>query len=186
MSGRAADYESAVAFYQAFVEDYPDSDEAPAAAWWLAALTAELGDVEPAIEHYVFLADSFPEHKDAPEALYRAGKLAAENEDLESAYALWLRAVEEYPTTLYGSTSLLEAVLAESEPGDQRAASAANLARTPPTALTRRCARETWSQASSHSPKSHHLPYRLTRARSRKRPKTGWSNSSTSIEPCER
>ena len=117
MRARAGDSETAVELYQQFVEDYPQSEDAPFAAWWLANLTADLGDAASAVEHYVSLADSYPEHEDAPEALFRAGQLAATDEDLERAYDLWLRSAEEYPSTLYGSAALLDALKVELEIG---------------------------------------------------------------------
>lgn len=117
MRARAGDSETAVGLYQQFVEDFPQSEDAPFAAWWLASLTAELDDAAAAIDHYVSLADSYPEHEDAPEALFRAGQLAATAEDLERAYDLWLRSAEEYPSTLYGSAALLDALKVELEIG---------------------------------------------------------------------
>jgi len=113
MHARAADTETALTLYQQFVNDYPDSEQAPFAAWWLAALTAEVGDVQAAIDHYIFLADTFPEHEDAPDALYQAGLLAAGEDDQELAMELWTRAAEDYPSMLYGSSALLAALLAE-------------------------------------------------------------------------
>ncbi len=131
MRGRSGDYETAVTLYQQYLDDYPDSEDTPFASWWLAALTAELGDFESAINQYVFLADTFPEYEDAPEALYLAGTLAAENEDMAGAYALWMRTAEEYASTRYGNSALLDAVLAEPELDGTATPSAAELAQTP-------------------------------------------------------
>jgi soluble lytic murein transglycosylase len=121
MHARASDNETALTLYQEFVADFPDSEQAPFAAWSLAALTADLGDIPAAIDNFVALADRFPEHEDAPEALYQAGLLAAEDEDKQMAIELWTRTAEVYPSTLFGSSALLAALLAESEIGQTSA-----------------------------------------------------------------
>jgi len=121
MHARAADTETAVTLYQQFVTDFPDSEDAPFAAWWLAAFTADLGDTPTAIDHFISLAEKFPEHQDAPDALYQAGLLAADDGDMETAVELWTQAAEEYPTSLYGSSALLAALLAEPETGQTSA-----------------------------------------------------------------
>ncbi len=132
MRARSGDAVSAVDLYQQYVDAYPDSEDAPFAAWQLATLAAELGDTESASEHFVWIADSFAEHEDAPEALYRAGQLAAANEDMETAVGLWMRAAEQYPANLFGSAALLDILLAESETGNgDSARSAAALAASP-------------------------------------------------------
>jgi soluble lytic murein transglycosylase len=122
MRARAADNETAVSLYQQFIDQYPDSEDAPFATWSLAGLLAGLGDIQPAIEQFMALADNFPENEDAPQALYRAGLLAAQDEDLETAVELWTRTAEAYPATTYGSMALLDALLAGSGSGGTSAA----------------------------------------------------------------
>jgi soluble lytic murein transglycosylase len=115
MRARTGETETAVELYQQFLDDFPDNEEAPFAAWWAAALTEQMGDAESAIAKYVRLADDFPEYQDVPEALYYAGLLAHDNDDLDTAFSLWQRAAEDYSESTFGSMALVRLLRAEQE-----------------------------------------------------------------------
>ncbi|MFN2134588.1 MAG: transglycosylase SLT domain-containing protein, partial [Candidatus Promineifilaceae bacterium] len=112
LTARSGDIDEAIDLYGQYVAAYPESEDGPFAAWWLAALTAESGEDAAAIEHFIALAEAYPEHLDAPEALHVAGRLAAENDDMDRARSLWLDAARQYPTSVFGSAALLDLILA--------------------------------------------------------------------------
>ncbi|MDX1415763.1 MAG: tetratricopeptide repeat protein [Candidatus Promineifilaceae bacterium] len=105
--GRAGDLDTAVALYQQHLDEYPQEEAAPSAAWWLAVYTEQLGDVDEAVNRFIQLADDYPDHEDAPEALYRAGWLANGTNDSDLGLSLWQRAAEEYPSTPFGSAAMV-------------------------------------------------------------------------------
>ena len=117
MQGRAGEIETAVDLYQQFLDEYPQEEDAPLAAWWLAASSEQLGDVEEAITRYVQLAEDYPDHEDTPEALYHAGWLAQDNEDPELGQSLWQRAAETYPNSRFGSAATVRLLRTEPEEG---------------------------------------------------------------------
>ncbi|MFQ5420775.1 MAG: tetratricopeptide repeat protein, partial [Anaerolineae bacterium] len=82
---RAGERETAVQTYLAYLERFPDGNDAPFAAWQAAAVTEQLGDAGTAVTLYRQMAESYPDHEDAPEALFRAGLLADEAE----AFGFW-------------------------------------------------------------------------------------------------
>ncbi len=103
----AGETETAVQTYRRYLEQFPDSADAPFAAWQAAALTEQMGDTETAVALYQSLADNYPEHEDAPEALFRAGFLANEMRDVETAVFLWQQAVKRYPQSEYGAAAIV-------------------------------------------------------------------------------
>lgn len=101
----------AVESYIRYLENNPQGEDGPYAAWWAAAITESSGDPETAAEYYLNLAEIFPEHEDAPEALYRAGKIYEERLDnSEMAASIWQDAVETYRATRYGARALLRLI----------------------------------------------------------------------------
>jgi soluble lytic murein transglycosylase len=105
MAARTGDRETAVDLYGTYLRTYPEGEEAPYAAWWLAALTERLGNMTRAISYYETMATSYPQHEDAPEALFRAGWLAQLQGDGETAVSLWLHLAESYPSNEFASAS---------------------------------------------------------------------------------
>jgi soluble lytic murein transglycosylase len=106
MYGRSGDRAAAVDAFLDYLEQFPDGEKAPFAAWWAAAHQERLGETARAIELYRRLADDFPAHDDAPEALFRAGWMAQSSGDRAAAQADWQRAAETYPRSEYGAASL--------------------------------------------------------------------------------
>lgn len=119
LQGRAGETEAAVVLYQQFLDAYPQEEDAPVAAWWLAASAEQLGDVQEAITRYIQLADDYPDHKDAPEALYQAGWLANGVEDSDLGLALWQRVAEEYPASRFGSAAMVRLLRTEPDEGSE-------------------------------------------------------------------
>lgn len=105
--GRNSTVESAVSAYQRFLDAYPTHEEAPFAAWQLAALADGVGDWETAVSAYQAFATQFPAHKDAAEALFRAGWLASSLGNPERAALLWRQAGDQTPQQPHASAAFI-------------------------------------------------------------------------------
>jgi soluble lytic murein transglycosylase len=119
MQERAGEMETAAALFQQFLDEYPQEEDAPAAAWWLARRLEQLEDNEGAVARYVQLADDYPDHPDAAQALYNAGWLAQGLESAELGISLWQRAAEAYPDTRFGSAAMVHLLRLEPEEGSE-------------------------------------------------------------------
>jgi len=97
----------AVTSYLTYLEQFPDGEQGPFAAWWAAAITERQGDLATAVEYYVKLADIFPQHEDAPEALYQAGNIYWLLGELDDAKGSWREAAISYPDRRYGAAALV-------------------------------------------------------------------------------
>lgn len=113
MLARTGDRQGALENYQAYLQNYPDGQSAPFAAWWSAAIAERQGDMPTAVTRYTLLADNYGWHEDAPQALFHAGWLAYHSGDGEmpggsdTAVILWQRAAQNYPASQYGSAALV-------------------------------------------------------------------------------
>jgi soluble lytic murein transglycosylase len=107
MLARAGDVAGALENYQVYLQNYPDGEAAPFAAWWSAVIAEGQGDVPTAVARYTAMADAYPAHEDTPEALFRAGWLANQSGDMDTAVALWNRAAQQYPANSYGGAALV-------------------------------------------------------------------------------
>ena len=113
MAARTGDRATAIDLYGTYIRNYPDGEDAPFAAWWLAALTERDGDTARAIGYFQALAANYPQHEDAPEALFRAGWLAqlqgdgqtATSASSAQAVSLWLQLAESYPNSEFASAA---------------------------------------------------------------------------------
>ncbi len=106
MSARSGELPAAIDSYLAYLDAFPQGEEAPFAAWWAAALSEQLQQTGEAITLYQDLAQNYAWHEDAPEALFRAGWLAHNGGDVETAADLWRQSAEQFPNSHYGSASL--------------------------------------------------------------------------------
>ncbi len=107
LQARAGLYPEAISSYQSYLERFPEGPEAPFAAWWVAALTEQLGDIPGAITFYQEMAANYSDHQDADEALFYAGQLQQSQGNQEEATLLWQETAETYPDQIYGGAALL-------------------------------------------------------------------------------
>lgn len=97
----------AVEEFGAYGVGFPAGEQAPYAAWWSAALTAQLGDSETAISLFRQFANVHPKHEDAPEALFRAGTLAYEAGSVALAQTIWQDLLKLYPGTEFSAAGAI-------------------------------------------------------------------------------
>ncbi len=83
--------------FETFLEEYPNSDLAPAAYLHLAELRALEDELDEAIDTYLLIPDLFPEAEEVPRALFQAGLLCIAIGDDARAREYLQRLVESYP-----------------------------------------------------------------------------------------
>lgn len=107
MLARAGQAQPAIDAYQELLTNYPETEHAPYAAWWSAALAAQLGEAETARNHYLAFAERFPQHDDAPQALFEAAMLAWQDGQSDEAEGTWQRLADNYGQTDLGAAALI-------------------------------------------------------------------------------
>jgi len=82
---------------ETFLEEYPNSDYAPAAYLHLAELRALDDELDEAIDAYLTIPDLFPEAEEVPRALFQAGLLCIAIDDNARAREYLQRLIDSYP-----------------------------------------------------------------------------------------
>lgn len=70
---RVRDYEGAIDRFQAFLQNYPTSEYADNALFWLGECHFKLGDYEQAVLKFHDVVERFPTGNKVPDSLYRQG-----------------------------------------------------------------------------------------------------------------
>lgn len=82
---------------ETFLEEYPNSDYAPAAYLHLAEMLALDDELDEAIDAYLTIPDLFPEAGEVPRALFQAGLLCIAVDDHARAREYLQRLIDSYP-----------------------------------------------------------------------------------------
>ena len=82
---------------ETFLEEYPNSDYAPAAYLHLAELRALDDELDEAIDAYLTIPDLFPDAEEVPRALFQAGLLCIAIGEGARAREYLQRLIESYP-----------------------------------------------------------------------------------------
>lgn len=86
--------------FAAFVERYPDHEQAASALKTLAMLTQQRGDMEGAVEHYQLLLSRYPTSEQADEAQFMIGFIYEEYVgDLDRARSAYELVIELFPNS---------------------------------------------------------------------------------------
>jgi len=94
---KGAKYKDALAAFQAFIKNYPNSSLQPAAHYWAASSYYQLKDYGHAAELFVRLANNWPNDAKAPDALLAAGNAQIESGDAKTARKTMEALVQKYP-----------------------------------------------------------------------------------------
>jgi tol-pal system protein YbgF len=94
---RAGDYRGALAAFQSFRSQYPDSPYLPGVLFWLGSSQFALKDYKGAIASQQALLARYPENPRAPDALFNVGYAQAESGDRKAARATLEQVVSKYP-----------------------------------------------------------------------------------------
>ena len=94
---RAGDYRGALAAFQSFRTQYPDSPYMPGVLFWLGSSQFALKDYKGAIASQQALLARYPDSPRAPDALFNVGYAQAESGDRKAARATLEQVVAKYP-----------------------------------------------------------------------------------------
>lgn len=91
------EFETAIASFEDFVADYPQSRLTPNAHYWLGELHAAEGRLGPAETAFTTVLEAYPESNKVPDALYKLGLLKARQGHPDESRVLLERVRESYP-----------------------------------------------------------------------------------------
>ncbi|HMO51296.1 MAG TPA: tetratricopeptide repeat protein [Kiritimatiellia bacterium] len=89
--------EDATAAFEAIIEDFPESDRAPSAAYQLALMRDEQGDAAGAADAFAALAGRYPRSDLAPDAWMAVGAIRQRAGELDAAISAWTQVLDGYP-----------------------------------------------------------------------------------------
>jgi tol-pal system protein YbgF len=100
-----AKYREALAAFQSFVKDYPDSGLATSAHYWAASSLYQLRDYGRAAEAFGLIAGTWPDDAKAPDALLAQANAQMEGGDMKTGRKTLESLVEKYPASNAASTA---------------------------------------------------------------------------------
>ncbi|MGJ8682385.1 tol-pal system protein YbgF [Paraglaciecola sp.] len=104
-------YDQAIPEFQAFLQNFPNSDYIPNAKYWLGQLLFNKQDWAGAGEQFQSLVSQFPDSTKRADALLKLGITEMERANVARAKQLWEQVIAEFPNT---SSSKLAAKRIES------------------------------------------------------------------------
>ncbi|MDD5250518.1 MAG: tol-pal system protein YbgF [Rhodocyclaceae bacterium] len=96
---KSAKYPEALAAFQAFIKNYPDSSLLPSAHYWAASSYYQLKDYPHAAELFNLLAATWPGDAKAPDALLAAANAQLEGGDAKTCRKTLEALIAKYPTS---------------------------------------------------------------------------------------
>ncbi|WP_355660129.1 tol-pal system protein YbgF [Halomonas salifodinae] len=94
---QARDFPAAIAAFEAFVVDYPDTNLTANGHYWLGELYSAETRLEPAAAAFQTVLDDYPESNKVPDALYKLGLLKARQGQPDASRTLLERLITDYP-----------------------------------------------------------------------------------------
>ncbi|SDK98846.1 tol-pal system protein YbgF [Modicisalibacter muralis] len=94
---QARDFDAAIAAFEAFVTDYPQSSLRPNGYYWLGELYSARSELEPAAQAFTTVINDYPQSNKVPDALYKLGLLKARQGQPDASKQLLERVQAEYP-----------------------------------------------------------------------------------------
>ncbi|TDX29011.1 tol-pal system protein YbgF [Modicisalibacter xianhensis] len=91
------DFDAAIAAFNDFVQQYPNSPLRANAYYWLGELYSSRSELEPAAQAFTTVIDQYPQSNKVPDALYKLGLLKARQGQPEASKQLLTRVRQEYP-----------------------------------------------------------------------------------------
>lgn len=99
---RKGDYQSAVPLFEAFVDDFPESDLADNALYWTGECKYSNKEFSEAIQKFQQVVEEYPSGSKVPDALLKIGFSFISLGDRESAVAYLKKVVAQYPFSSAG------------------------------------------------------------------------------------
>lgn len=94
---QARDFDAAIAAFEAFVSDYPQSSLRPNGYYWLGELYSARSELEPAAQAFTTVIEDYPQSNKVPDALYKLGLLRARQGQPDASKQLLERVQAEHP-----------------------------------------------------------------------------------------
>lgn len=96
---RAANYQGAVAAFQAFLDKYPNSSLAPNAHYWIGVSYFNLRDLKSAMQYNQALLTRYPASAKIPDTMLSVANIHIEQGEYDVARATLEEVVERFPTS---------------------------------------------------------------------------------------
>src|SRR5690554_4353591 len=93
------EFEKAQQAFSAFLRQYPDSQYAANAQYWLGEIYLVQGDAQAAGKAFALVSHNYPEHNKVPDALYKLADVERRLGNLEKARGIWQQVVAQYPNS---------------------------------------------------------------------------------------
>lgn len=95
----ANNFAAAIASFESFLANNPQSDYAPNAVYWIGECHYTLSDLPKAKEAFMKVADSYPKSTKTPDALLKLGYTLAAMKEKEQATAIFEKIITTYPSS---------------------------------------------------------------------------------------
>ena len=96
---KSREYDKAIPAFQSFIEQFPNSEYAPNAHYWLGQLLFNKQEWADASEQFNVVVSRFTDSAKRPEALVKLGVIAQRTGDAALARQLFEQVVSEYPNS---------------------------------------------------------------------------------------
>jgi tol-pal system protein YbgF len=94
------DYPTAIVGFQKYLEEYPNTQLAGSAQYWIAESFVKLEEYETALQEYDLLITKYPRDDKVPDAYYGKGSALIKLGKIEDAKSLFTDVIEHFPTTV--------------------------------------------------------------------------------------
>ncbi|MCE8031703.1 MAG: tol-pal system protein YbgF [Halomonas sp.] len=94
---QARQFGEAIAAFEAFVADYPDTSLTANGYYWLGELHSAEANLDQAEGAFRQVIDNYPQSSKVPDALYKLGLIKARQGELEQSRSLLERVRDDYP-----------------------------------------------------------------------------------------
>lgn len=91
--------DDAMAAFQTFVKQYPDSTYQPNANYWLGQLNYNKGKKDDAAYYFASVVKNYPKSPKAPDAMFKVGVIMQDKGDTAKAKAVYQQVVSKFPGT---------------------------------------------------------------------------------------
>jgi len=93
------EYDQAIAAFQAFVKQYPQSTYQANANYWLGQLNYNKGKKDDASYYFAVVVKNYPKSPKSPDAMLKVGVIMQEKGQGDKAKAIFQQVIKQYPTS---------------------------------------------------------------------------------------
>lgn len=93
------EFDKAQQAFNAFLRQYPNSQYAANAQYWLGEIYLVQGDTQAAGKAFALVSHNYPAHSKVPDALYKLADVERRLGNIEKARGIWQQVVAQYPNS---------------------------------------------------------------------------------------